>query len=78
MVTKYLPWVLNGLQMSKGCKLYAENALERLNMFVEIMMARDNTTAQVLIARAASLSAAAKNTLKNIKIHHVSQLSKQN
>lgn len=57
-------------QMSKGCKLYAENALERLNMFVEIMMARDNTTAQVLIARAASLSAAAKNTLKNIKIHH--------
>ncbi|KAG7581177.1 Para-hydroxybenzoic acid efflux pump subunit AaeB/fusaric acid resistance protein [Arabidopsis suecica] len=57
-------------QMSKGCKLYAENALERLNMFVEIMMARDNTTAQVLLARAASLSAAAKNTLKNIKIHH--------
>ncbi|XP_010473184.1 PREDICTED: uncharacterized protein LOC104752651 [Camelina sativa] len=57
-------------QMSKGCKFYAETALERLNLFVEVMMARDNTTAQVLIARAASFSAAAKNTLKSIKIHH--------
>ncbi|CAN8259955.1 unnamed protein product [Cochlearia groenlandica] len=57
-------------QMSKGCKLYAENALERLNLFVEIMMARDNTTAKVLIERAASLSKAARNTLKTIQIHH--------
>ncbi|ESQ49127.1 hypothetical protein EUTSA_v10020118mg [Eutrema salsugineum] len=56
-------------QMNKGCKLYAENALERLNLFVEVMMARDNTTAQVLIARAASLSEAARNTLKSIKLH---------
>lgn len=72
---KYLPWVLTGLQMTKGCKLYAENALERLNLFVEVMMARDNTTAQVLIARAASLSAAARNTIESIKIHYVSQLS---
>ncbi|KAJ0263662.1 F34 protein [Hirschfeldia incana] len=57
-------------QMTKGCKLYAENALERLNVFVEVMMARDNTTAQVLITKAASLSAAARHTLKSIKIHH--------
>ncbi|EOA32489.1 hypothetical protein CARUB_v10015769mg [Capsella rubella] len=57
-------------QMSKDCKLYAETALERLNLFVEVMMARDNTTAKVLIARAASLSAAAKSILKSIKIHH--------
>ncbi|KAH0927608.1 hypothetical protein HID58_019864 [Brassica napus] len=57
-------------QMSKGCKLYAENALERLSLFVEVMMARDNTTAQVLIAKAASLSSAARHTLKGIKIHH--------
>ncbi|CAF1935791.1 hypothetical protein HID58_068645 [Brassica napus] len=57
-------------QMSKGCKLYAENALERLNLFVDVIMARDNTTAQVLIAKAASLSAAARHTLKDIKIHH--------
>ncbi|CAH8391322.1 unnamed protein product [Eruca vesicaria subsp. sativa] len=57
-------------QMTKGCKLYAENALERLNLFVEVMMARDNTTAQVLITKAASLSAAARHTLKSIKIHH--------
>ncbi|KAL0744080.1 hypothetical protein Bca4012_085593 [Brassica carinata] len=56
--------------MTKGCKLYAENALERLNVFVEVMMARDNTTAKVLIAKAASLSAAARHTLKSIKIHH--------
>ncbi|CAH2054374.1 unnamed protein product, partial [Thlaspi arvense] len=56
-------------QMSKGCKLYAENALERLNLFVEVMMARDNTTAQVFITKAASLSAAARNTLKSIKLH---------
>ncbi|KAL1193875.1 hypothetical protein V5N11_031998 [Cardamine amara subsp. amara] len=59
-------------QMNKGCKLYAENALERLNMFVEVMMARDNTTAQVLIAHAASLSAAARNTLTSINFHHES------
>ncbi|KFK38331.1 hypothetical protein AALP_AA3G100300 [Arabis alpina] len=57
-------------QMTTDCKLYAENALERLNLFTEVMMARDNTTAQVLIANAASLSAEARNTLKNIKIHH--------
>ncbi|KAG2272588.1 hypothetical protein Bca52824_067143 [Brassica carinata] len=57
-------------QMTKGCKLYAENALERLNVFVEVMMARDNTTAKVLIAKAASLSSAARHTLKSIKIHH--------
>ncbi|KAJ4893216.1 hypothetical protein Rs2_20010 [Raphanus sativus] len=57
-------------QMTKGCKLYAENAFERLNVFVEVMMARDNTTAQVLITKAASLSAAARHTLKSIKTHH--------
>lgn len=68
-----LPLVLTCLQMTKGCKLYAENALERLNLFVDVIMARDNTTAQVLIAKAASLSSAARHTLKGIKIHHVSQ-----
>lgn len=62
-------------QMTKGCKLYAENAVERLSLFVEVIMARDNTTAQVLIAKAASLSSVARNTLKSIQLHQVSQPS---
>nr|XP_023905499.1 uncharacterized protein LOC112017264 [Quercus suber]POF19618.1 hypothetical protein CFP56_39067 [Quercus suber] len=53
--------------LQKTCQLYAENAFERLNYFIDAISAQDNTTARDLISQAMSLSKAGAKLLQSIK-----------
>ncbi|KAK9985310.1 hypothetical protein SO802_030261 [Lithocarpus litseifolius] len=54
-------------ELRKTCQLYAENAFERLNYFIDAISAQDNTTARDLISQAMSLSKAGAKLLQCIK-----------
>ncbi|XP_030927910.1 uncharacterized protein LOC115954148 [Quercus lobata] len=54
-------------ELRKTCQLYAENAFERLNYFIDAISAQDNTTARDLISQAMSLSKAGNKLLQSIK-----------
>uniref|UniRef100_A0A7N2M565 Integral membrane bound transporter domain-containing protein n=1 Tax=Quercus lobata TaxID=97700 RepID=A0A7N2M565_QUELO len=54
-------------ELRKTCQLYAENAFERLNYFIDAISAQDNTTARDLISQAMSLSKAGAKLLQSIK-----------
>ena len=60
------------LQLRKTCQLYAENAFERLNYFIDAISAQDNTTARDLISQAMSLSKAGAKLLQSIRKNMVS------
>ncbi|KAL4605119.1 hypothetical protein ACB092_09G006000 [Castanea dentata] len=54
-------------ELQKTCQLYAENAFERLEYFINAISAQDNTTARDLISQAMSLSKAGAKLLQSIK-----------
>ncbi|KAK3226425.1 hypothetical protein Dsin_006287 [Dipteronia sinensis] len=58
---------LSYYEVKKTCRLYAENASQRLNLFVKAFCAQNNTAAQDLISEAKSLFKAVAKLLVNIK-----------
>ncbi|KAH7553667.1 hypothetical protein JRO89_XS12G0040200 [Xanthoceras sorbifolium] len=54
-------------EVKKTCRLYAQNASERLNLFVKAFSAQDNTAAQDLISDAKFLFRAGAKLLLSIK-----------
>ncbi|KAG8375145.1 hypothetical protein BUALT_Bualt10G0069900 [Buddleja alternifolia] len=54
-------------EVKGNCKLYIENASERLNLFVKAFSAEDNTLPKALISQAKSLNNTGNKLLKNIK-----------
>ncbi|KAK2657924.1 hypothetical protein Ddye_010976 [Dipteronia dyeriana] len=68
VVAMLLPFpCLSYYEVKKTCRLYAENASQRLNLFVKAFCAQNNTAAQDLILQAKSLSEAVAKLLVNIK-----------
>lgn len=62
-----------GLQVKKSCRLYAENASERVNLLVKAFCAKDSTTALDFISEAKSLFKAGAKLLLSIKNKQVSE-----
>ncbi|TXG58579.1 hypothetical protein EZV62_016408 [Acer yangbiense] len=58
---------LSYFEVKKTCRLYAENASQRLNLFVKAFCAQNNTAAQDLISESKSLFKAVAKLLVNIK-----------
>ncbi|KAI9153146.1 hypothetical protein LWI28_006704 [Acer negundo] len=58
---------LSYYEVKKTCRLYAENASQRLNLFVKAFCAQNNTAAQDLISESKSLFKAVAKLLVNIK-----------
>ncbi|KAK1562731.1 hypothetical protein Q3G72_016248 [Acer saccharum] len=58
---------LSYYEVKKTCRLYAENASQRLNLFVKAFCAQNNTAAQDLISESKSLFKAVAKLLRNIK-----------
>ncbi|KAL2545530.1 hypothetical protein Fot_14763 [Forsythia ovata] len=53
--------------VTENCKLFAENASERLKLFVKAFLAEDNTSRQALISQEKSLSLSGTKLLQSIK-----------
>ncbi|XP_071741045.1 uncharacterized protein [Rutidosis leptorrhynchoides] len=54
-------------QVKKKCKLYAENASQRINLCVQAFCAQDNTSAQAFVSQAKSLTYNGTKLLNAIK-----------
>ncbi|CAN4098858.1 unnamed protein product [Withania somnifera] len=55
-------------EVKQNCKLFAENASERFNLFVKAFSSEDNTCALAFISQAKSLVKTGSNLLQGIKI----------
>ncbi|XP_030542517.1 uncharacterized protein LOC115749720 [Rhodamnia argentea] len=62
------PWLACS-EIRKTCRLYAENASERLNLYLDGFFAKGRPAAVDLISQAACFSRVAKKLLQNIKEH---------
>lgn len=58
-------------QVKKNCKLFAENALERFNLFVKAFSAEDNISTLAFISQAKSLVSTGAKLLQRIKTKQV-------
>ncbi|GAB4860180.1 hypothetical protein Ancab_011657 [Ancistrocladus abbreviatus] len=63
---------LASMEVKQNCKLFAENASERLKLYVKAFCAEDKTTSQALISQAKSLSIKGTKFLQGIKARQVS------
>lgn len=59
-------------QVTENCKLFADNASERLKLIVKAFLAEDNKLRQALISREKSLSVLGNKLLQSIKSKQVS------
>lgn len=61
-------------QVKQNCKLFAENASERFNLFVKAFTAEDNSSALAFISQAKSLVKTGSKLLQDIKTKQVSPM----
>lgn len=61
-------------QVKQNCKLFAENASERFNLFVKAFTAEDNSCALAFISQAKSLVKTGSKLLQGIKTKQVSPM----
>ncbi|KAG9158170.1 hypothetical protein Leryth_000318 [Lithospermum erythrorhizon] len=59
-------------KVKKDCKIFSENASERLKLFLEAFYAEDNTSSQAFISQAKLLAASGAKILQTIKSKQVS------
>ena len=74
----FFDWVVSLWQVKQKCELFAENASERVKLFVKAFCADDHSSALPSLAQAKRLAAAGAKFIQSVKRREVSSLTSLN